>query len=85
MKTTSPLSFRAYAVKELACMYFPDKSVERACRLFRSTIQEDPLLLKQLEEHGFRPRKRILVPRAVQAIVQYLGSPQEFYAIVHEA
>ena len=42
------LIFRAYTVKELACLYFPQKTATGASRSLRALIRHDPELLSQL-------------------------------------
>ena len=50
------LIFRAYTVKELACLYFPQKTATGASRSLRALIRHDPELLSQLRAQGYRPR-----------------------------
>lgn len=85
MKTIHTMEFRAYAIKELACLYFPDKRAEYATRSLRRLIQHDPLLLSELQERGYGPRLRLLPPSAVQVLLQHLGRPEEFYEIARKA
>ena len=56
------LIFRAYTVKELACLYFPQKTAMGASRSLRALIRHDPELLYQLRAQGYRPRCTICHP-----------------------
>ena len=56
------LIFRAYTVKELACLYFPQKTATGASRSLRALIRHDPELLSQLRAQGYRPRVHYLPP-----------------------
>lgn len=79
------LIFRAYTVKELACLYFPQKTATGASRSLRSLIRHDPELLSQLRAQGYRPRVHYLPPSAVQVLLEHLGTPEEFYDILRKA
>ena len=79
------LIFRAYTVKELACLYFPQKTATGASRSLRSLIRHDPELLSQLRAQGYRPRVHYLPPSAVQVLLEHLGTPEEFYEILRKA
>lgn len=85
MKPTATLTFRAYALKELACLYFPENSARDASRRLRLLIHQDPLLYADLLKHGYRPRIRIFAPILVQVLLQHLGHPEAFYEIVRHA
>ena len=75
------LIFRAYTVKELACLYFPQKTATGASRSLRALIRHDP----QLRAQGYRPRVHYLPPSAVQVLLEHLGTPEEFYEILRKA
>ena len=77
------LIFRAYTVKELACLYFPQKTATGASRSLRALIR--PELLSQLRAQGYRPRVHYLPPSAVQVLLEHLGTPEEFYEILRKA
>ena len=79
------LTFRAYTIKELGCLYFPQKSPIGASRSLRSLIAHDPLLLSELRAQGYRPRAHYLPPAAVQVLLEHLGTPTEFYEILRQA
>ncbi len=80
-----PLEFRAYAVKELATLYFPHYDPAYSGRCLRRLIRRDPELLRQLQERGYRTRAHYLPPAAVQVLLEHLGTPQEFYEIVKKS
>lgn len=48
LSSVPSLIFRAYTVKELACLYFPQKTATGASRSLRALIRHDPELLSQL-------------------------------------
>ena len=59
----------------LAQLYYPDRGYKRAVHLFRQEIQLTRGLLPSLEKIGYKPNQRILTPRMVQVIEEYLGDP----------
>lgn len=59
----------------LAMLYYPDRGYKRAVHLFRQEIQLTRGLLPSLEKIGYKPSQRILTPRMVQVIEEYLGEP----------
>lgn len=59
----------------LAMLYYPDRGYKRAVHLFRQEIQLTRGLLPSLEKIGYKPNQRILTPRMVQLIEEYLGEP----------
>ena len=79
------LTFRAYTIKELGCLYFPQKTAIGASRSLRSLIAHDPLLLSELRAQGYRPRAHYLPPSAVQVLLEHLGTPMEFYEILRQS
>lgn len=59
----------------LAMLYYPDRGYKRAVHLFRQEIQLTRGLLPSLEKIGYKSNQRILTPRMVQVIEEYLGEP----------
>ena len=59
----------------LAMLYYPDRGYKRAVHLFRQEIRETRGLLDALQAIGYRGNERILTPRQVQVIEDYLGEP----------
>ena len=59
----------------LAMLYYPDRGYKRAVHLFRQEIQLTRGLLPSLAKIGYKPNQRILTPRMVQVIEEYLGEP----------
>ena len=60
----------------LAMLYYPDiRSPKRASHLFRQEIRLTRGLLDALQSIGYHESQRILTPRQVQVIEEYLGEP----------
>ena len=59
----------------LAMLYYPDRGYKRAVHLFRQEIQLTRGLLDALQSIGYHENQRILTPRMVQVIEEYLGEP----------
>ena len=59
----------------LAMLYYPDRGYKRAVHLFRQEIRETRGLLDALQAIGYRDSQRVLTPRQVQVIEDYLGEP----------
>ena len=57
----------------LAMLYYPDRGYKRAVHLFRQEIRETRGLLDALQAIGYRGNERILTPRQVQVIEEFLG------------
>ena len=59
----------------LALLYYPDRGYKRAVHLFRQELRETRGLLEALQAIGYRGNERILTPRMVQVIEEFLGEP----------
>ena len=59
----------------LALLYYPDRGYKRAVHLFRQEIRDTRGLYDALLDLGYRGNERILTPRQVQVIEDYLGEP----------
>ena len=59
----------------LAMLYYPDRGYKRAVHLFRQELKETRGLLQALTDLGYRGNERILTPRQVQLIEEFLGEP----------
>ena len=57
----------------LAMLYYPDRGYKRAVHLFRQELRETRGLLQALLDVGYKDNQRILTPRQVQVIEEYLG------------
>lgn len=57
----------------LAVLYYPDKAYKTALRLFRREIELTSGLLPALEAVGYRQNQRVISPRAVKVIENFLG------------
>lgn len=66
---------RPYGVGELAALYFPHIQQQSAVSQLRRWITEYPELLLELEMAGWKRYRKILTPRQVLLVVEYLGQP----------
>jgi hypothetical protein len=57
----------------LAMSYYPDRGYKRAVALFREELKITGGLQKALEELGYHENQRMLSPRQVRVIEEYLG------------
>ena len=56
-------------------LYYPDRGYKRAVTLFRNEISLTRGLLPALKAVGYRENQRVLTPRQVKVIAEYLGEP----------
>ncbi|MDD4822703.1 MAG: DUF4248 domain-containing protein [Bacteroidales bacterium] len=70
-----PFRIRCYSKTELALLYTPNRRKEHVWRMMHNWITRCKPLHKALIESGMKPSTRILSPRQVQLIVEYLGEP----------
>lgn len=68
-----PLSQLKNQFGNVALRYYPDHGYKSAIRLFRREFELTLGLLPALEAVGYRQNQRILSPRMVQVIEDYLG------------
>jgi len=61
-------------------MYSPDSTPDVARHRLTRWINGDPELLSALHAAGYQDNQRILTPRQVSIIYDYLGTPAEFKA-----
>ena len=66
---------RAYGWQELAIGYAPDLTPESAAKRLSAWVAYNKALVRALEETGWRKGQRVLTPRQVGIIVEYLGEP----------
>ena len=59
----------------LAMLYYPHLSYKRAVHLFRDELRLTRGLLDALKAVGYRENQRVLTPRQVQVIEDFLGEP----------
>ena len=57
----------------LAMLYYPNHGYKRAVHLFREELKETRGLYDALLDLGYRGNERILTPRQVQVIEEFLG------------
>ena len=68
-------TIRAYGRTELAEMYLPHLSPNRAWRKLQDWIGVAQGLEQRLAQLGYRKSQRMWTPRQVRAIVEALGEP----------
>lgn len=66
---------RSYGWAELAMRYNPNVQPGSAARLLRRWVNRNPRLSSSLAEAGFHDRQRVLTPKQVSLITDYLGEP----------
>lgn len=69
------LSRSKYQFGNLAMRYYPGRGYKRAVHLFRQELEHTRGLLEALQAIGYSEQQRILTPRMVQVIEEYLGEP----------
>jgi hypothetical protein len=66
---------RSYGYGELALLYFPNSTKKSATTQLRRWIRRNDVLRRTLIQLGFADRQRILTPRQVEVVVQFVGEP----------
>ena len=74
-KKQRPKSRSKYQFGNLAMKYYRQRSHKRAVHLFRQELRLTRGLLDALKAVGYRENQRVLTPRQVQVIGEYLGEP----------
>ena len=69
------IEIRAMGFGELAQMYNPKVNPASASNMMRRWIQKSPSLKSELSNAGYRRFSKMLTPRQVLLIVEYLGDP----------
>ena len=65
----------SYSMKELAGLYFPASSPRAATTQLRRWITLNNDLTDALAQTGLKKGQRLLTPRQVALILEYLGEP----------
>ncbi|MBQ5912800.1 MAG: DUF4248 domain-containing protein [Bacteroidaceae bacterium] len=66
-------SLNKYKFHKVASRYYPGRNTRTAIRLFRQELCLTRGLLDALQAIGYNNNQRILTPRQVQVIEEYLG------------
>mgnify|MGYP004647270535 FL=1 len=66
---------RSYGLQELAMCYFPYSSPKSASRQLKRWMMRAPRLMDALVAAGYHNGQRLLTPRQVHIIVDYLDPP----------
>lgn len=72
---SQPFRIRAYGLQELGMLYFPNNAPQSASAQLKRWIKHDGRLLSRLTEAGYFAGQRILTPRQVRIVVEWLGAP----------
>lgn len=75
IKDNYDVPLRAYSKQELAEMYAPGLTKKSAGKRLSQWIKLCRPLWEELIKTGYNPLQRILNPRQVELIFQYLGEP----------
>ena len=70
-----PFKIRSYGYGELALLYFPNSTKSSASTQLGRWVRQNEKLRNQLDECGYKPRKKILTPNQVRIIVEAFGEP----------
>ena len=73
--TLQQLENRAYGIKELAVLYFPNIAPASASKRLKQWIADSKELLKELEKTNYHIQQRIITPRQKDLIANAFGSP----------
>ena len=73
--TPRPSRRRQCHFGRMAMLYYPDRGYKRAVHLFRKELCQTRGLFQALLDAGYRGNERILTPRQVQLIEEFLGEP----------
>lgn len=76
------LAYRAYAVGEIAQLYYPHISPKSATRNLSRYIWGDNELLLRLQACGYHKGIRQLTPAMVAEIVSAMGKPSDFNQVI---
>ena len=60
---------------QMAAAYAPELCDRAARRRLTSWLRINPQLMKRLQETGFKEKQRVLTPRQVEIIYEFLGEP----------
>lgn len=66
---------KAYGLQELGQMYFQTSTPRSASAMLKKWIKRNPELLANLTRAGYFNGQRILTPKQVRIIVEYLDPP----------
>ena len=68
-------NYRTYGKAELALLYQPCSSPDRAVKTLNRWINGCPLLKAELQSMQYNPRRHTFLKPEVEAIVRHLGEP----------
>lgn len=65
------------SIKEISLLYFPNSTPKSAASQFKRWLRYNKKLWAELAEAGYWNGQRLLTPRQVEIVFQYLGEPGE--------
>lgn len=71
--TLHPLSPLKSQFGHIAMAYYPELGYKAALRMFRKEIEQSAKLYEELKALGYKGNERILSPRQLRVIEDYLG------------
>ena len=66
---------KSYGYGELALLYFHNSTKKSASTQLGRWIRQNAELKKELTKSGFKSGRRILTPKQVRTIIDFLGEP----------
>jgi hypothetical protein len=66
---------KSYGYGELALLYFPNSTKKSASVQFRRWIVFNEKLINDLKEVGYKKGQKLLTPKQVSILTNYLGIP----------
>ena len=74
-KKARPLSRSRLQFGNVAMRYYKGKNYKTALKSFRQEIRQTRGLFQALQDVGYKGNERLLTPRQVQVIEDFLGEP----------
>ena len=71
----NPFKIKAYGVGQLASFYFPDIEKRSASNQFRKWIVKSDSLKLKLTNADWKEGQKLLTPKQVGILVEFLGEP----------
>ncbi len=69
------MEIRTYGLSELAILYLPNINNKSASNQLSKWINSNNKLYDELVRNGYKSRQKILTPKQVNIIIDFLGEP----------